>query len=63
MRMFSILTLVCICIQTAFAQEYKYTDAQQLTVVSKLLETKNPYHRIETSAYEGFTVVLPLYGL
>ncbi len=55
MRMFSILTLVCLCIQTAFAQEYKYTDAQQLTVVSKLLETKNPYHRIETSRYDGFT--------
>ena len=55
MRMFSILTLVCLCIQTAFAQEYKYTDAQQLTLVSKLLETKNPYHRIETSRYEGFT--------
>lgn len=37
------------------AQEYRYTDAQSLTVVSKLLPTKNPYHRIETSGYEGFT--------
>lgn len=37
------------------AQEYRYTDAQSLTLVSKLLPTKNPYHRIETSGYEGFT--------
>ena len=37
------------------AQEYRYTDAQSLTVVSKLLPTENPYHRIETSGYDGFT--------
>ena len=55
MRIFCILAVACMCAQTALAQEYKYTDAQQLTVVSKLLETKNPYHRIETSRYDGFT--------
>ena len=55
MRIFCILAVAFMCAQTALAQEYKYTDAQQLTVVSKLLETKNPYHRIETSRYDGFT--------
>lgn len=37
------------------AQESCYTDAQQLTVVGKLLPTSNPYHRIETDRYTGFT--------
>lgn len=37
------------------AQEYKYTDAQQLTVVGKLLDTPEPYHRIDTEKYTGFS--------
>ena len=55
MRILSILTTFCLCASVAFAQEYRYTDAQQLTVVGKLLETQNPYHRIDSKKYEGFT--------
>ena len=55
MRILSTLTVFCLCASAALAQEYRYTDAQQLTVVGKLLETKNPYHRIDSKKYEGFT--------
>ena len=54
MRILAIAVSLLLC-QAIFAQEYRYTDAQQLTVVSKLLKTSNPYHRIETRNYEGFT--------
>ena len=55
MRVFCIFAAACLCVQTAFAQEYKYTDAKELTMVSKLIPTQNPYHRIETDRYDGFT--------
>ena len=55
MRLFCIFAAACLCVQTAFAQEYKYTDAKELTMVSKLIPTQNPYHRIETDRYDGFT--------
>ena len=53
-RLFTIIAL-CLCAHICFAQAYRYTDAQKLTVVSKLLNTTNPYHRIDTKNYEGFT--------
>ena len=46
---------LCLCAHICFAQAYRYTDAQKLTVVSKLLKTENPYHRIDTKNYTGFT--------
>ena len=46
---------LCLCAHICFAQAYRYTDAQKLTVVSKLVHTANPYHRIDTDKYEGFT--------
>ena len=46
---------LCLCAHICFAQAYRYTDAQKLTVVSKLLKTDNPYHRIDTEKYKGFT--------
>lgn len=52
----SLFTLVLFaCVQISTAQEYKYTDAQSLTVVGKLLPTQNPYHRIESGKYPGLT--------
>lgn len=55
MRFFALLTALFISLTNLSAQEYCYTDAQTLTVVSKLLPTSNPYHRIETGKYSGFT--------
>ena len=54
MRNFTILVALLL-VQLSFAQGYRYTDAQKLTVVSKLVDTANPYHRIDTDKYEGFT--------
>ena len=53
-RIFLIIAL-CLSLHLSFAQSYRYTDAQNLTVVSKLLKTENPYHRIETKDYPGLT--------
>ena len=38
------------------AQEFRYTEASDLTLVGKLFpDTPNPYHRIDTVKYKGFT--------
>ena len=55
MKRFLSIILTFASLSALNAQEYRYTDAKSLTVVSKLLPTSNPYHRIETSRYEGFT--------
>jgi len=36
---------------------YVYTEASDLTLVGKLMpgQTANPYHRVDTTAYKGFT--------
>ena len=43
----------------AYAQdtEYVYTEASELTLVGKLMpgKTANPYHRVDTTLYKGFT--------
>ena len=40
----------------AGAQEYVYTEAAELTLVGKLFpDTPNPYHRVDTVKYKGFT--------
>lgn len=41
----------------AQAVEYVYTEASELTLVGKLMpgKTANPYHRVDTSLYKGFT--------
>ena len=56
-------TLICFWFLAAFftasAQnaEYVYTEAAELTLVGKLMpgKTANPYHRVDTSLYKGFT--------
>ena len=41
----------------AAAQTYVYTEASALALVGKLMpgETTNPYHRVDTLRYKGFT--------
>lgn len=57
-KLFSILALAAIAV-SAYAQKpvYKYTEATDLTIVGKLMpgKTSNPYHRIDTVKYKGFT--------
>ena len=41
---------------TAGAQEYYFTEGTDLTIVGNLFpDTPNPYHRIDTVKYKGFT--------
>lgn len=41
---------------TGYAQsKYKFTEASDLTLVGKIMDTPNPYHRVDTSKYKGFT--------
>ena len=56
-QVFSILALVAatFCCQTLVAQTV-YTEASTLTLTGKLFpDTPNPYHRIDTVKYKGFT--------
>lgn len=56
-RIFLIFSLV-IALGCLFAQgaELKYTEATDLTIVGKLMpNTPNPYHRVDTVAFKGFT--------
>ncbi len=47
-----ICLLAAIC---AFGQDLKFTEASELTLVGKIIETSNPYHRVDTVVYKGFT--------
>lgn len=44
---------------TAIAQTdkivYEFTEASSLTLTGKLMPTLNPYHRVDTAKYKGFT--------
>ena len=56
-RVFSILALAAatLCCPSLFAQT-AYTEASTLTLTGKLFpDTPNPYHRIDTVKYKGFT--------
>lgn len=54
-----ILLLLAAGMAAAYAQapEYVYTEAADLTIVGKLMpgKTANPYHRVDTTLYKGFT--------
>ncbi len=34
---------------------YKFTEASDLNLIGKLIDTPNPYHRVDTVKYKGFT--------
>ena len=54
-----VLLLLAAGMAVANAQkpEYDYTEAADLTLVGKLMpgKTANPYHRVDTTLYKGFT--------
>lgn len=53
--------LLCLVALSVFARgpkevKYKFTEASELTLVGKIFEdTPNPYHRVDTVKYKGFT--------
>ena len=58
-KTFFIFLLLAATLQLASAAsvEYVYTEASELTLVGKLMpgKTANPYHRVDTTIYKGFT--------
>lgn len=48
--------LLIACCLSSNAQEFQYTEGSDLTLVGNLFpDTPNPYHRIDTVKYKGFT--------
>ena len=55
-RVFFFLFLALASSLCLHAQEYVYTEASSLTLTGKLFpDTPNPYHRVDTVRYKGFT--------
>ena len=56
MKRFILFILLAVS-AAASAQSYVYTEATELTIVGKLMpgKTSNPYHRVDTTLYKGFT--------
>src|SRR5574344_1504690 len=55
-----ILSLTALAMMTgvlasAQTEKYVYTEASELTITGKLMETPVPYHRVDTVAFKGFT--------
>ncbi|MCI1640325.1 MAG: SGNH/GDSL hydrolase family protein [Bacteroidales bacterium] len=40
---------------TVYAQKHVYTEASEFTLTGKIMETPDPYHRVDTVKYKGFT--------
>ena len=41
--------------QTPSSSRFVYTEASDLTLTGKLMDTPNPYHRVDTVKFKGFT--------
>ena len=58
-RLTVILAMALIAIaagaQTPKDVKYAYTEASDLNLIGKIIDTPNPYHRVDTVRYKGFT--------
>ena len=58
-RLTVILAMALIAIsagaQTPKNVKYAYTEASDLNLIGKIIDTPNPYHRVDTVRYKGFT--------
>ena len=59
MKKYLFISLIALSSMALHAQEieYVYTEAADLTLIGKLMpgKTTNPYHRVDTTLYKGFT--------
>lgn len=58
MKRIIIVALLWACTLGLYAQDasgYVFTEASELTLIGKLMDTPNPYHRVDTVVYKGFT--------
>lgn len=51
----AIIMLLILTSTESNAQRYRYTEASDLTLIGKIMDTPNPYHRIDTTIHKGFT--------
>jgi len=59
-RLFTTVVLSLLVVSVSFAQKdleskLKFVDATELTMLGKLCQTTNPYHRVEVEDVEGIT--------
>ena len=58
-RLTAIIALALIAIaaaaQTPKDVKYVFTEATDLNLIGKIIDTPNPYHRVDTVKYKGFT--------
>ena len=55
MRQIVIICLLGLAINASAQTNFIYTEASDLTLVGKLMDTPNPYHRVDTVKFKGFT--------
>ena len=56
MKKLILFLLLSVTLQTLQAQDFKYTEASKLNLIGKPLpNTPNPYHRVDTVIFKGFT--------
>ena len=51
----SVLIIAFVSGFIACAQKYTFTEASELTLIGKIMDTENPYHRVDTALHKGFT--------
>ena len=53
----AILTAITVQVfaQTPKNVKYVFTEASDLNLIGKLMDTPNPYHRVDTCVFKGFT--------
>ena len=53
--LFAIILSATLTAQTTPQKSIVWTEASDLTLVGKLMDTPNPYHRVDTVKFKGFT--------
>lgn len=46
---------ICSYAQSSQNSDYTFTEASELNLIGKILDTPNPYHRVDTCVFKGFT--------
>ena len=55
-RIFSLCVAALLALPGLYAQDYHYIEASELTLTGQVFpDTPNPYHRMDTARYKGFT--------
>ena len=52
---YNFLITILVLVMGATAQSYRFVEASSLTMVGKMFSTPNPYNRVDTVRFKGFT--------